>query len=343
MEVREGVPLSNYTTLRLGGAARFFVSVHSVEELREALTFAKEKNLPVYILGGGSNVLFPDEGWDGIVLHMKILGRAYEEDSKGDAKVVVGAGEVWDQLVEESVGQGLWGIENLSGIPGTVGASPVQNIGSYGVEVKDVIDWVEVLHKETLALHILSVRECAFGYRDSIFKHKEGRDYIVTRVAFRLSTKPNPRLDYKDIREYFGTRTDVTVREVRDAIHEIREKKFPSLTECGTAGSFFKNPIITRTHLKEMTTWFNETVPSYDVDENTVKVPLAWILERLGWKGKREVHMGCYEKQPLVLVHYGEGTAGELTLFAGKIVEDVKRKTGIKIHPEVVVVKNRKE
>lgn len=340
MQILENVSLSDHTTLRLGGPARFFVSVASVEELREAIKYAKENKLPIYVLGGGSNTLFADEGWNGLIIRISILGRAYEEDSKGDARVTVCAGEVWDQLVEETVAQGLWGLENLSRIPGTVGAAPVQNIGAYGVEVKDVIDWVEVLDIHTGDLHILSVGECAFGYRDSVFKHKGGQDYIITRVAFRLSTYPNPKLGYKDLREYFGSRTDVTVQEVREAVNKIREKKFPSLSKVGTAGSFFKNPVVSKALHKELEAWFDAPVPAYEVDSEHVKVPLAWVLERMGWKGKKEAHVGCWETQPLLLVHYGGGTAGELILFARKIMQDVQEKTTIKIVPEVNIVSN---
>lgn len=340
MEVLENVSLAEHTTFRLGGVARFFVSVNSVIELREALSFAQEKNLPIFVLGGGSNVLFSDDGWKGLVLHIKLFGRAYEEDSKGDARVTACAGEIWDQLVEETVEQGLWGLENLSRVPGTVGAAPVQNIGCYGVEVKDVIDWVEVLDIHTKELHILSVQECAFGYRDSIFKHREGKDYIVTRVAFRLSTHPNPKLDYKDLREFFGSRTDVSVKEVREALNQIREKKFPNLTEVGTAGSFFKNPIIHRSLLSSLEVWFDTPIPSYEVDAGHVKIPLGWVLEKMGWKGKREQHMGCWQNQSLVLVHYGGGTASELILFANKIMKEVKEKTTITIVPEIDIVVN---
>jgi len=337
MKILEHVSLAEHTTLRLGGAARFFVSVSSVLELREALAFAKEKTLPIFILGGGSNTLFTDEGWTGLVIQMKIFGRTYEEGSGGDARVIVGAGEVWDQLVEETVTLGLWGLENLSRIPGTVGASPVQNIGAYGVEVKDVIDWVEVLDKETNELHIFSTQECAFAYRDSFFKHREGKKYIVTRVAFRLSTYPIPKLEYKDLRDFFGTRTDMSVKEVREAVHAIREKKFPELTEYGTAGSFFKNPIIHKNLLPSLEAWFQTPVPSYEVGGEHVKVPLGWMLERMNWKGRREGHVGCWENQSLVLVHYGNGTASELILFANKIVKEVKEKTTINIVPEVVI------
>lgn len=340
MDVLENVPMSEHTTLRLGGMARFFVSVFSVSELRDAISFAKDNNLPVYVLGGGSNVLFTDDGWNGLVIHINILGREYEEDSKGDAKVTVSAGEIWDQLVEETVSNGLWGMENLSRIPGTVGATPVQNIGAYGVEVKDIIDWVEVLNMDTGDLHILSVNECCFGYRDSVFKHNAGKKYIVTRVAFRLSTYPNPKLDYKDLREFFQERKDVSVREVRDAINKIRGEKFPNLTEVGTAGSFFKNPTISKTLHKELETWLDAPVPSYDFDSKNVKVPLAWILERIGWKGKKEGHVGCWDKQPLLLVHYGGGNSKEFLDFVEKIMEDVKDKTNIKIIPEVDIAKN---
>lgn len=341
MEVLENVSLAEHTTLHLGGLARFFVSVHSTGELREALAFAKEKTLPVFILGGGSNVLFSDTGWDGLVIHMVLLGRAYDEDSKGDAQVVVHAGEVWDQLVEETVGIGYWGLENLSRIPGTVGAAPVQNIGAYGVEVKDVIDWVEVLDTESDTLHLLSVSECAFGYRDSIFKHEKGSKYIVTRVAFRLSTHPQPKLEYKDLREYFNNQKEVSVIEVREAVNKIREKKFPCLAKIGTAGSFFKNPIVKRSLHKEIEGWLDAPIPFYDVDEENVKIPLAWILERLGCKGRRVGSMGCWEAQPLVLVHYGGGTASEFILFARSIMKEVQEKTTIKIIPEVHIVTNK--
>jgi len=340
MDILDNISLADHTTLRLGGKARFFVSVKSVEELREALEYAREQKLPLYVLGGGSNVLFSDEGWDGLVVHIGITGREYEEDSKGDARMTAYAGEHWDQLVEETVSEGMWGMENLSRIPGTVGGAVVQNIGAYGVELKDIIDWVEVLDIHTGDLHILSVGECAFGYRDSIFKHRGGRDYVVIRAAFRLSTYPKPQLDYKDLQEYFRGKKDVTVRDVRDAVNEIRERKFPSLVEVGTAGSFFKNPVIGRTLHSEIEGWLDCPVPSFDVDENHVKVPLAWLLERFDWKGKRDGTVGCWKDQPLVLVHYGGGTASELILFAHKIMQDILEKTNIKIAPEVDVVAN---
>jgi UDP-N-acetylmuramate dehydrogenase len=229
-------------------------------------------------------------------------------------------------------------MENMSFVPGTVGATPVQNVGCYGTAVADIIDWVEVLDTRTDALHILSVPDCKFGYRDSVFKHAEGAHYIVTRVAYRLATHATPKLEYKDLQEHFAGRTDVTVHEVREALREIRGKKFPDITKVGTAGSFFMNPVVSLTELKELKGWLGGDVPSYPVDDDHVKVPAAWLLDKFGFKGKRVGAVGCWEGQPLVLVHYGGGTASELILFAYDIVKEVKRRTSLKLATEVCVV-----
>lgn len=342
LEIREQVPLAEYTTFRLGGPARFFASVTSVRELREALAYAEEHTLPCMVLGGGSNVLVMESGWSGLVIQIAIRGREYDEDSEGDARVVVGAGESWDDFVRETVDHhGLWGLENLSLIPGTVGATPVQNVGAYGVEVKDRIEWVEALDTKTGELTILENSACRFGYRDSFFKQQEGKHHIVTRVAYRLSTRPRPVLDYKDLQARFGSHTDVSVKEVRETVCAIRAGKFPSLDEVGTAGSFFKNPIIPKEQFVAIREWAPQ-IPSYEVDEEHVKVPLAWILDTLGYKGKRVGAFGCHSAQPLVLVHYGGGTPSELILFARDIMHDVKEKFDITIEPEVRIVSNEK-
>jgi UDP-N-acetylmuramate dehydrogenase len=229
-------------------------------------------------------------------------------------------------------------MENLSFVPGTVGATPVQNVGCYGVSVSDIIDWVEVYDMKDNTLHILSPKDCEFGYRDSVFKHAKGREYVVTRVAYRLSTHPNPRLSYADLAARFEGRTDVAVGEVREALHDIRGKKFPDLGKVGTAGSFFKNPVVTSTQAADIEGWLKEEVPQYPVDEIHVKIPLAWLLEKFGWKGRRRGAVGCWKDQALVLVHYGGGTADDLILFAYDIMSDVKKHTSLKIEPEVCVV-----
>lgn len=337
MEIREYVPLKDFTTFRLGGPARFFVSVTTIEELRNALLYAREHHLAVHVLGGGSNTLCTDNGYDGLVIHIALTGVAYEEDSKGDARVTAAAGVVWDTLVEDTVSQGLWGMENLSHIPGTVGATPVQNVGAYGVEVSDIIDWVEVIDSTTGVLHILSPNECRFAYRGSVFKHAEGRHYIVTRVAYRLSTHPAPKLSYRDLAVRFEQQQTVTVQEVRDAIIAIRAAKFPNLDTIGTAGSFFKNPVVTKRQYEELVRRMG-TVPSYEVDEEHVKIPLGWLLEKFGWKGKRVGQVGCWEAQALVVVQYGEASANELLLFVYDIMKDIQKNTGIKIEPEVCII-----
>jgi UDP-N-acetylmuramate dehydrogenase len=337
MQILEHESLAAHTTLRLGGTARYFVSVTTLEELREALTFAKDHALALCVLGGGSNILFSDAGWDGLVMQIALTGTEYIEDSMGDARVTVAAGRMWDELVADTVSQGLWGMENLSGIPGTVGATPVQNVGAYGVEVADLVDWVEVIDVTTHALHVLSLSECMFGYRDSIFKHPAGKKYVVTRVAFRLSTHPSPRLGYRDLANYFNDRTNVSVQEVRDAVLTIRAAKFPDLRTVGTAGSFFKNPIITKAEHAQLVRTLG-SIPQYPVDDERVKIPLAWLLEKFGWKGKRVGHVGCWDAQPLVVVHYGEGTATELILFADQVRRDIAERTHITIEPEVRII-----
>lgn len=339
MEILENVPLAEHTTLRLGGPARFYTTVTTVPELRDALSYAREHALRFFILGGGSNTLFSDNGFPGLVIRIDTKGVEYIEDSMGDARCTAAAGERWDDLVANTVSKGYWGLENLSAIPGTVGAAPIQNIGAYGVEIKDVIDWVEVLDTATNELHIFTPADCSFGYRDSVFKHQPGAHYIITRVAFRLKTHPSPHLEYKDLARVFE-HADVAVltpRDVRAVVEEIRARKLPDPAHVGTAGSFFKNPTIDTSVLSALTQTYGP-VPSFPVDDEHVKVPLAWLLERLEWKGKRAGPVGCWPQQPLCLVHFGNGTAYQLIVFAGAIADDVRTRTGISVEPEVRIV-----
>jgi len=338
MELHTDVSLAELTTLRLGGVARFYTVAHSIEELREAIAYAHEKQLPLFLLGGGSNVCFGDAGWEGLVVRVALTGRDYTEDTHGDAQAIVSAGELWDNFVGDTVAQGFWGLENLSHIPGTVGACPVQNIGAYGVSVADQIDWVEVLDVDDNQLHILSNHACAFGYRDSLFKRAAGKSLVVTRVAFRLYTKPKPRLEYKDLANRFEAQADVSPSDVRSALGTIRGKKFPKLAEVGTAGSFFKNPVIKRSHHTDIESWLGGPVPAHTIDDEHVKVPLAWVLDRLGWKGVRRGNVGTWKEQALVLVHYGGAHTDELLRFANEIRADVRAKTAIRIEPEVSLV-----
>ena len=275
-----------------------------------------------------------DEGYKGLVIKI---------DIKGVTGLKVGAGENWDDFVSQCVKNGLYGIENLSGIPGTVGASLVQNIGAYGVEVKDVIESVEVFDTETLTTKILSNKDCNFGYRDSIFKKPKGKKYIITYVTFKLKKEGKLNIEYKDVKNYFIEKGIIpTLQEVRKTILEIRKGKFPDLSKYGTAGSFFKNPIIKKEQYEKLLKEY-PSIPHYEIytasggiDELNMKIPLAWILDNVcNIKGIRKGNVGVYEKQPLVLVNWGGATAQEVKKYAEEITILVKQKTGIDIEPEV--------
>ncbi|MBX2866365.1 UDP-N-acetylmuramate dehydrogenase [Candidatus Kaiserbacteria bacterium] len=329
MNIQTQVSLAPYTTFGIGGNAEFFVEVRSVEELKEAVLWAKEKGISVTVLGGGSNVLVSDRGVTGLVICNKIEGITYE-----DEMVHVGAGVVFDDLVLETVEKGLWGLENLSAIPGTVGAAPIQNIGAYGVEVSSVIESVHTSHLTDGSERVFSNKACAFGYRDSFFKTEEGRNYIVTGVTFHLKKEGDPHIEYKDLQNYFIDTP--TQRQVRDAVIEIRSKKFPDWHKKGTGGSFFKNPIISKEQYEVLEKKYPE-LPGFPVGDR-VKVPLGWILDKVlhikGVTNERGT-VGTYEGQALVIVNHGGATAEEVDAFAQKIAEDVFGITDIRIEREV--------
>jgi len=367
MKVQEHVPLRELTTLKIGGTARYFVSISYVEELEKAVLFAREKRLPVIVLGGGSNVLLSDREIDAVVVKINVKGIEWTpllipplkrgEGKGGEDFVLVtaGAGESWDGLVEQAIKRGYWGIENLSGIPGTVGAAPIQNIGAYGTEIKDVLEWVEALNTKTGKVRRISNRECSFGYRDSIFKTPSGKALIITRVALKLSKDGMSNLEYKDLKDRFMIhdsrfkKKEVTLAAIRKGVLEIRSRKFPDLHECGTAGSFFKNPIISQEQFAELKKKYRD-MPGFKLKVNgpacaeasagrqkpTVKLSLAWILDNIcGLKGFQRGNVGLFARQPLVLVQNGEASAEEIEAFAKEIVRIVKEKTDIDVEWEV--------
>jgi UDP-N-acetylmuramate dehydrogenase len=359
MKIQENVLLAPFTTFRIGGAARFFVQAQNIADIEKAIAFAQEekeaeKRLPIFILGGGSNVLISDSGFNGLVIKNELKGIVEEEvvdteTGESCTRIIAGAGESWDGLVKYAVEEkGLYGLENLSSIPGTVGASPVQNIGAYGVEVKNTIEWVEVYNPITKKIEKLSNEECRFGYRDSIFKH-ERKENIILRVAFLLKKEGKIFIEYKDLKNYFAGRTDVpSLREVRDATIKVRARKFPDLSKFGTAGSFFRNIVIPKTDYQELTKKYPQA-PAFLVDayrakqaqsekmeKEMVKVPTAWVLDKVcGFRGVRRGEVGVFENQALVLVNFGKGTAQEIKTLAGEMIYRAKEKTGITISPEV--------
>ena len=335
MEIRENIILAPYTTFRIGGPAKYFCEVVSVDELREALDFSKKNNIKNFILGGGSNILVSDNGFDGLVIKMGIKGLSFKDES--DYVVLsAGAGESWDYVVEQAVGKNLSGIENLSLIPGTMGAAVYQNIGAYGVEIKDVLESVEVLDAKLGETKTLSSEDCEFKYRDSVFKHKEGANLVVLGVKLNLFKIQKLNINYPDLTKIFEGRNP-SIAEVRQAVVDTRKKKLIYPDELGNAGSFFKNPIITIDHFENIVLTHPD-LKGFKLADGSVKLFVAQLIEKLGWKGKRFGNVGISEKHSLVLVNYGGGTVKEITNLAEKIKKSVTDKFGVEIELEVEIV-----
>ena len=344
MKIIEHAPLAPHTTFKIGGPARFFCDVHSTTELIEAVAFAKEHALPIFVLGGGSNVLIADEGFPGVVLHMVIDECTWEESGE-HVVVTAGAGVVWDTLVAASVARGYSGLENLSAIPGSVGASVIQNIGAYGAEVATVVESIVVYDMKREALRELTRADCAFGYRDSIWKHESGSGLIVTHVRFRLAKQGVANIAYKDLQEFFAHAgvDRPTPQEVRDAVTRVRLGKFPDLAMYGTAGSFFKHPIVSAAVTQRFLQKFPDA-PAFAVGEDKVKLSAGWIIDHvLALRGVREGNVGTWEKQALVLVNYGGARAIDVLHFARMINGRVYDAAEIVFEMEVVHVPNTVE
>jgi UDP-N-acetylmuramate dehydrogenase len=335
MKIEENILLKDFTTFRTGGLARYFARVKNIEELKTAVRFAKEKKLPFFVLGRGANVLISDDGFRGVVIKMEIGGIFFE-----GTKAIAGTGENWDSFVEKTVKHKFIGLENLSLIPSTVGASAVGNIGAYGTEVKDFIFSVEALNTETMRIKKFSNKECAFGYRESFFKTKEGKKYIVTNVVFEFK-KNILKTDYKDVQEYFSNKKikNPKSKNLREAIIEIRKQKLPDVSNVGTAGSFFKNPVVSKQKAEALKKQYPET-GIYPQSNGKAKLSAGFLLDKIcGFKGFKKGHIGTWEKQALVVVNYGKGSTKEILEFADELKKCVKEKTGIDLEMEVQMIK----
>ena len=336
MNIRSDIPLAPYTTFMIGGPADFFCVVSSEEELVAMIRRAHDGKLPVFILGKGSNILVADEGFRGIVIKNEIRGMEFGSEDNGVVCVTVGAGETWDDLVAETVRRNLHGIENLAAIPGTVGAAPVQNIGAYGVEIASTLVSVRVLDTTTLACVEFSNKECQFAYRDSRFKHEKGR-YVIVQVTLRLVKGGKTDIGYKDLKDFFtGKNESPGIKEVRDAVIGIRGNKLPDWKRIGTAGSFFKNPIISKNQFEKLSAQY-PGLPGYPTkDTQLIKVPLGWILDNIcEAKGLRMGPVGTYEKQALVIVAQPGSSAAAVINFQNELIRRVKERTGIQVEREV--------
>lgn len=340
MEFLEFVPLNQYTTFRTGGPARYFCHIRSVADIVRAREFAKEKGLPLFVLGGGSNLLVSDSGINAVVAKMEIMGRKFREVDHRFSEFIVGAGENWDDAVALCVSKGLYGIENLSGIPGTVGAAPVQNIGAYGTEIRETLARVNVFDLETGEEKILNNEECKFSYRNSIFKTKEGKRYVIVGVTLLLDSQGRVNIGYKDLKERFkdSYSKDVSLNDLRSAVLDIRKNKLPDIRECGTAGSFFKNPIIPAKKFAELNEKYPD-MPNFPLPNGDVKIPLAWILDNVcGLKGFQDGPVGLYKTQPLALINLGTASSQDVLNLVARIKDIVREKTGILIEEEVIIV-----
>lgn len=332
MKEYKNYSLLNLNTFGVDVKAKRYVEYGSEDELK---TLIPTLSGVVLHMGGGSNLLFKGD-FDGIVLHSAIKGIEVVEETADAVLVRVGAGEVWDDFVAWAVEHGYGGVENLSLIPGEVGASAVQNIGAYGVEAKDVIVLVEAMELSNGQKRVFGNLECDYAYRQSIFKNQLKGKYAITYVTYRLQKQPMLKLEYGNIRAVLGDREEVTIADVRQTIIDIRNAKLPDPKVQGNAGSFFMNPVVSREKFLSIQKDYPQ-MPFYEV-EGGVKIPAGWMIDQCGWKGKSLGRAGVHDKQALVLVNLGGATSDEIITLCDTICHDVHEKFGIDIHPEVNLI-----
>ena len=333
---QKNVQLQPFNTFGLEAKATNFVAFQTVDELKESLI--QRADHPLLVLGGGSNVLLTQD-FDGLVLKNELKGIKIVREDANHVWVEVQAGENWHEFVMTAIANDWAGIENMSLIPGTMGAAPMQNIGAYGVEIKQVFDRLTALEIETRELHQFTNSACQFGYRESIFKKEAKGKFIVTSVVLRLNKTPEFNVSYGSIKDTLEEMqvTDFSIKAVSDAVIKIRQSKLPDPAEIGNCGSFFKNPEIDKMDYEGLKAEF-PSIPGYELPGKRVKVPAAWLIEQAGWKGKTFGQIGVHKKQPLVLVNYGGGKGAQIRDLALKIQESVSSKFGIILIPEVNII-----
>jgi UDP-N-acetylmuramate dehydrogenase len=331
----KNIDLKLFTTFGVSAYATHFATFSSEEEAR---ILTRNNTEELLILGGGSNLLLTQD-FKGLVLKNEIKGISLYEKNENSVIVKVGAGEVWHDFVLNTIEQGYYGLENMSLIPGSVGASPMQNIGAYGVEIKDVFEKLEALEIQTGEIHSFSKEDCAFGYRESVFKRVLKGKYIITQVYFRLSLQEKISTNYGAIESELLKKgiSHPTCRDVSNAVIAIRTSKLPNPKELGNAGSFFKNPVVSFDTYKKILEKYKDA-PSYPIDEKSVKVPAGWLIETAGWKGKKIGACGVHKNQALVLVNYGGATGNEIYNLSSAIIEDIDSKFGITLEREVNIL-----
>lgn len=336
MQVAENFSLKEYNTFGVDVKARKFISVHNTNELRDVLqqTYASE----IFILGGGSNMLLT-KNIEKTVIHIGLKGIELVSESRDEVVLKVGAGENWHQFVLHCVERGYGGLENLSLIPGNVGTAPVQNIGAYGVELKDTFESCQAMRIQTLEIKSFSLEQCEFDYRNSVFKNKLKGEYIITSVNFRLSKREHQlSTSYGAIQAELDKHQieKPSIKNISDAVISIRQQKLPDPRELGNSGSFFKNPVIKEAEFKKLQKQFPE-MPFYALHANKIKVPAGWLIDQAGLKGYRQGDAGVHKNQALVLVNYGNATGEEILALSKEIQDKIYKKYRIRLEPEVNV------
>ncbi|SFC51251.1 UDP-N-acetylmuramate dehydrogenase [Zunongwangia mangrovi] len=335
MKVIHNVSLKPYNTFGIDVRASKFIKIKEIEDLKKILrkTYAEE----LFILGGGSNMLLTGDIHK-TVLQIDLKGKEVVEEKNDHVIIKAHAGENWHEFVLWTLEQNFGGLENLSLIPGNVGTSPIQNIGAYGVELKDSFVSCEAINIQTLESRTFTLEDCDFGYRNSVFKNKLKGQYIITSVNFKLSSKNHQlKMDYGAIRTELEYIENPTIKDISNAVIKIRESKLPNPAEIGNSGSFFKNPVISAEVFKNLQKQFPE-IPSYPISETEVKVPAGWLIDQSGLKGYRDGDAGVHKKQALVLVNYGNASGNDILMLSIKVREVVKEKFGIDLEPEVNII-----
>lgn len=333
LQLQERISLKPYNTFGVEVTARWFAQAHDDAEVRAGIAAAAEKGLPLMVIGGGSNLLLTRDV-EALVLRMASRGVRVVSDDGERVVVEAQAGEVWDDFVRWTLAQGLGGLENLSLIPGTVGAAPMQNIGAYGVEIKDVFAGLTALDRQTGELHEFGLEDCAFAYRDSRFKREPGR-WLILRVRFALSRAAKLHLDYGPVRQRLAEEgvTAPTPADVSRVICAIRREKLPDPAVLGNAGSFFKNPVVSAGRADVLRQHYSDLV-AYPQGDGQMKLAAGWLIDKAGWKGFREGAAGVHAQQALVLVNYGGATGAQLHALAERIRDDIQQRFGVELEME---------
>lgn len=350
LAILENEPLAPRTTIGLGGPARFLIECADQQTIVEALQFARQSSLPVWILGGGSNIVFSDEGFAGVVLVPRVLGQRVLEENAGSILLEVGAGEIWDSFVERTVEQGLVGVECLSGIPGLVGGTPIQNVGAYGQECHEVIESVQVLDRQSMRLEDLTASACGFGYRHSRFKSDDRNRFVVTLVRFRLRRERTGTVRYAQLSDFLQESgiapNQATSGEVRQAVLAIRKTKAmvyeTEVADSHSCGSFFVNPVVTAEEFRRLQLR-HSNISAHPAGADRYKLSAAWLVEHAGFpKGTRRGSVGVSGRHSLALVNHG-GTSSELRALAAEIRRSVLERFGVPLRPEPLIIDERGE